>query len=96
MLFSKSKQSSSKLPSQLMPITGVISRVVTPEEKKKSIPIARQKVRTSKFVVSSSLSQCHYEEGVFTPKGLPASKHGSKMNRDNKSASRNNKLNIEV
>ena len=26
-------------------------------------------------------------EGVFTPKGLPALKHGSKMNRDNKSPS---------
>ena len=71
-----------------MPMTEVISGVVTPKGKTKSNPIARQKVRTlSKSVVSSSLSQCHYQEGVFTPKGLPASKHGSKMNRDNKSAS---------
>ena len=33
---------------------------------------------------------------VYTPKELPASKHGSKMNRGNKSRSWNDKLDVEV
>ena len=47
MVFSISKKKTfSKLPSQLMPMTGVISGVVTPKDKTKTNPLARQKVRT--------------------------------------------------
>ena len=48
MLFSTSKQSFPKLPNQLMPITGVISRVVTP----KSNPLAREKARIETITLS--------------------------------------------
>ena len=76
MIFSVSEQSFPKLPGQLIPMTGLISGVVTPKDKTKSNPLAREKVRIlSKSVV------------VFTPKRLPASKHGCKINRDNKSTS---------
>ena len=52
MLFSISKQSLPELPSQLMAMTGVISEVVTPKDKVKSKPLAREKVRIlSKSVV---------------------------------------------
>ena len=60
MLFSISEQSFSKLPSQLIPMTEVISGVITPKDKTKSNPLSREKVRIlSKSVVISSLSQCH-------------------------------------
>ena len=53
MLFSISKQSFPKLPGQQMPITGVKSGVVTPKDKIKSNPLAREKVRIlSKSVVN--------------------------------------------
>ena len=44
MLFSISKQTSPKLPSQLMPKPCVISVVMTPKDKTKSSPFDRQKV----------------------------------------------------
>ena len=53
MLFSISKQSFPTLPGQLMSMTGVISGAVTPKDKTKSNPLAREKVRIlSKSVVS--------------------------------------------
>ena len=53
MLYGTSKQSFPKLPGQLMPMTVVISEVVTPTGKTKSNPLAREKkVRIlSKFVI---------------------------------------------
>ena len=52
MLFSISKQSFPTLPGKLMSMTGVISGVVTPKDKTKSNPLAREKVRIfSKSVV---------------------------------------------
>ena len=45
MLFSISKQSFPKLPGQLVPITEVINGVVTPKDKTKSTPLAREKVK---------------------------------------------------
>ena len=52
-LFSISKHYFSKIQSQLMIITGFISRMVTPKDKSKSNPLARLKVRIfSKSVVS--------------------------------------------
>ena len=44
MFFSISKQSFPTLPGQLMFMTGVISGVVTPKDKTKSNPLAREKV----------------------------------------------------
>ena len=53
MLFSISKQSFPKLPGQQMPMTGVISGVVTPKDKTNSDPLAGEKVRIlSKSVVN--------------------------------------------
>ena len=52
MLFSISKHSFPKMEGELMPMTGVISGVVTPKGKTKSKPLARLKVRIfSKTVV---------------------------------------------
>ena len=66
-----------------MLITRVISRANTPKDKTKSNPLAREKVGIlSKSVVSFFPSVLKKKE--FS---LPASKCGSKMNRDNKSAS---------
>ena len=51
-LFSISKKSFSKLPGQLILVTGVLSGVVIPKDKIKSNPFAREKVRIlSKSVV---------------------------------------------
>ena len=53
LLFSISKQSFQKLPRQLMPMTEVISWSVTPKDKTKSNPLAREKVSIfSKSAVS--------------------------------------------
>ena len=53
MLFSISKQSFPKLPGQQMPMTGVISGVVTAKDKTKSNHLAGEKVRIlSKSVVN--------------------------------------------
>ena len=53
MLFSISKQSFTKLPGQLILMTGVISEILTPKDKIKSNPLATEKVRIlSKSVVS--------------------------------------------
>ena len=52
MLFNVSKHSFPRIQGQLMPMTGVISGVVTPKDKINSNPIARLKVRIfSKSVV---------------------------------------------
>ena len=45
MLFSISKHSFLRIQGQLMPMTGVISGVVTPIDKTKLNPLARLKVR---------------------------------------------------
>ena len=37
-----------------------------------------------------------HHQGAFTPKELPALENGTKMNRGNKSASENDKLDLEV
>ena len=53
MFFSISKQSYPKLLGQLIPMTGVISEVVTHKDETKSNPLARKKVRIlSKSVVA--------------------------------------------
>ena len=53
MLFNISKQTFLKLPSQIMPLSGVRIGVVTPKSKTKSNPLAGQKVRIlSKSLVS--------------------------------------------
>ena len=44
MLFTISKQTFPKLQGQLMPMTGVVSGVVTAKDKTKSNPLAREKV----------------------------------------------------
>ena len=52
MLLSISKHSFSRIQGQLMPMTGVISGVVTPKDKNKSNHLARLKVRIfSKSVI---------------------------------------------
>ena len=54
MLFNISKHSFAKIQGQLMPMTGVISGVVTLKDKTRSNPLARLKVRIfSKSVVNS-------------------------------------------
>ena len=70
-----------------MPKTGAISGALKPKDKTKSNPLAREKVRCY---------QCHYEEGAFARKELQESKNGIKMNRDNKSTSLNDKLDLEI
>ena len=66
-------------------------------DKTKSIPLARQSQDllkiSGKFLVFPSVIK---RKGVFTPKGLPSSKHGSKTSRDNKSTSWNDKLDLDV
>ena len=53
MIFRKSTHSSLTILGQLMPMTGVISGVVSPEDKRKSNLLARLKIRIlSKSVVS--------------------------------------------
>ena len=70
-----------------MPITGVISEVVTPKDKTKSNLLGSLKVRIlSKSEVSFQSFPVSLR-GFYTPTGLPASKHGSKMNRNKKLAS---------
>ena len=77
--------------------TRFISGVATPSDKTKSIPLARQSQDllkiSGKFLVFPSVIK---RKGVFTPKGLPSSKHGSKTSRDNKSTSWNDKLDLDV
>ena len=69
-------------------MTGVISAIVTPKHKTKSNPFAGEKSGSHQNLqLVSSLSQWHEQDGVLTAKDLPASKHGCKMNRGNKSAS---------
>ena len=61
--------------------------VVTPKDKTKSNTLANQKVRfITKSVVSFSSLPVSLTED-FTPKELQALKHGTKMSKDNKSAS---------
>ena len=80
-----------------MPMTGVISGVVTPKDKTKSNPLARQKVRTlSKSVISFYSFPVSLSGGSFHSQRETSIKHGSKMSRDNKSASLNDKLDLEV
>ena len=66
MLFSISKHSFPKIQGQLMPMTGVISRVITPKDKTTSNPLARLKVRIfSKSVVSFLYSDCIFYDYIF-------------------------------
>ena len=70
-----------------MPMTSVISEVATPKGQTKSNRLARLSHDLkicAKFPVFLTVIN---RRGVYTPKGLPASKHRSKINRDNKSAS---------
>ena len=86
MLFGISKLTPQKLPIQSILMTGVISGVVTPKDKTKSNCPANQKVRSK---TESGVSFQSFQvslRGALTPKQLPALKHGTKMNRDNKSA----------
>ena len=71
-----------------MSMTGVISGVVTPKDKTKSNLLARLKARIfSKSVVSFYSFPVSLRGGTLYSHQLPASKHGSKMNWGNKSAS---------
>ena len=65
----------------------VISGVVTPKDKTKSNPLTNQKVRSITKSVVTFLSFPVLLKGAFTPRELPELKHGTKMNRNNKSAS---------
>ena len=66
MLFNISKQTFLKLPSQIMPLSGVRSGVVTPKYKTKSNPLAGQKVRIlSKSLVSFQFFLASLREGSF-------------------------------
>ena len=72
--------------------------VFTPIGKRLSqILLLEQKSASSQSLWQvSSLSQWHWAEEVYTPKDLPASKHWSTMNRDNKSANWNDKFDPRV
>ena len=70
-----------------MLMTGVISGVVTPKDKTKSNTLANQKVRSITKSVVRFYSFPVSLRGAFAPKELPVLKHGTKMNRGNKSAS---------
>ena len=70
--------------------------VVTPKDKKKANPLANQNVRSvTKSVVSFQSFPVSLRD-AFAPKELRALKHGTKMNRDNKSVSWNDKLNLDA
>ena len=87
MLFSISKSTSKNLPIQSLLMTGFISGVVTPKDKTKSNPLANQKVSSiTKSVVSFSSFPVSLR-GALAPKELPGLKHGTKKNKENKSAS---------
>ena len=68
-------------------MTGIISGIVIPKDKTESNPYANQKVRSITKSAISFLSFPVSLRGAFGPKELPALKHGTKMNRGNKSAS---------
>ena len=58
-----------------------------PKIRQCQVPLLDKKLGSSQYLWQvSSNSQLHYEEGVFTLKGLLASKQESEMNMDNKSA----------
>ena len=59
MLFSILKHSFPRIQGQLMPMTGVISGVVTPKDKTKSNPLARLKVRIFTKSVNSQMNFHH-------------------------------------
>ena len=94
MLFNISKQAFPKLPSQLMNMTGVISSIVTSKDKSNSL--AKQKVRTSPISMVKFYSFPVSLGGRGFHSQRPTNmKDGSKMSNNNKSASWNNKLNLE-
>ena len=70
-----------------MLMTGVISGVITPKDKTKSNTLANQKVRSIAKSMVSFWSFPVLLRGAFTSKELPALKHETIMNSDNKSAS---------
>ena len=96
MLFSISKQTSSKLQSQLRPISQVISGVIPHKGKRNSILLLEKIQDFIKICDTFLVFPVSLRGWIITPKGLSASKHGSKMNRNNKSASCNDKLNLEA
>ena len=96
MLFGISKSTSQKLPIQSMLMTGVISGVVTLKDKTKSNPLVNQKVRSITKSVVSFKSFPVSLRGPFVPLKLPALKHVTIINRGNKSASSNDKLDLIV
>lgn len=59
--------------------------VVTPRDKTKSNPLANKKAKSITKSVVSYLPFIMSLRGAFTPKELPSLKHGTKLNRDNKS-----------
>ena len=79
-----------------MPMTEVISGFFTPKDNTKSNCLGWEKSQNLIKICGKFLSQCHLEEGVFTPKGLPVAKHGNKMNTDYKSASWKDKFGLDV
>ena len=66
-------------------MTGVITGIVTPKDKKNSSPLANRKVRSIIKSVVSFYSFPVSLRGAFAPKA--ALKHGAKMNKNNKLAS---------
>ena len=62
----------------------------------KSTPLANQKVRSVTTSVVNFWSFLKSLRGAFAPKELTALKLRTKMNRDNKSASWNEKLDFQV
>ena len=75
---------------------GYISGVITPKVKTESNPLANQNVRSITKSVLSFYSFPVPLKGAFTPVKLPALKYGRITNRGNKSASSNDKLDLEV
>ena len=75
MLFSISKHYFPKIKAQVMPMTGVVSGVVTPKDKTKPNPFARLKVGIFSKSVSSFYSfPASLRGGSFTSKIKPQTK----------------------
>ena len=97
MLFSVSKESCSILAPQAMLMTDILSPPFTPRDKTKSNALAGEKVRNLlESVVSFLSSPMSLRRMSFHSQRPTSIKAWSKMNRDHKSASWNNKHDLEV
>ena len=87
MLFIISETIPQKLNIQSMLMTGFIRWIATPTDQTKSNPLANQEESSITKSLVSFYSFPVSSRGVLAVKELPAFKYGTKINKDNKSAS---------